>query len=215
MAFNLDEIEKQIKKEEGKQSKTRARKRKDIKEQEKEILKSAESYRKGLVTIKDLIAPSAMRVSPSYLELGEQYVRTIFVTTFPRYVNVGWFNSIINFSDTNIDVSMYFYPVQAEVVLKQLKKRVGTLQAELASDREKGLPTDPVKETALHDIESLRQSLTTGTEHFFQFSLYVTIYADNKEKLDDYTEKIENMFSSKLVYTRRAFYQSEQGFTAT
>src|SRR6056297_1967684 len=121
MAFNLDEIEKQIK-EEGKQPKKR--RRKDVESQEREILESAESYRKGLVSIKDLIAPSAMRVSPSYLELGEQHVRTIFVTTFPRYVNVGWFNSIINFSDTNIDVSMYFYPVQAEVVLKQLKKRV-------------------------------------------------------------------------------------------
>src|SRR6056297_2030646 len=210
MAFNLDEIEKQLK-EEGKSSNVRE----DIQDQEKEILESAESYRKGLVSIKDLIAPSAMRVSPSYLQLGDQHVRTIFVTTFPRYVNVGWFTPIINFSETNIDISMYFYPVKSEVILKQLKKRVGTLQAELSADREKGLPRDPVKETALHDIEDLRQSLTTGMEHFFQFSLYVTIYADSKEKLDDYNEKIENLFSSKLVYTRRAFYQSEQGFTAT
>ncbi len=211
MAFNLDEIEKKVQV----QKTSNQNQRKDISDQEKDILKSAEIYRKGLVTIKDLIAPSAMRVSPAYLELGEQVIRTIFVTTFPRYVNVGWLSPVLNFSDTNIDISMYFYPVKAEKILKQLKKRVGTLQAEMSADREKGLPRDPVKETALHDIEDLRNNLTMGTEHFFQFSLYVTIYGDNKEELDNYTEKLENMFSSKLVYTRRALYQSEQGFNAT
>ncbi len=210
MAFNLDEIERQAKAKKQTSSKKEG---KDL--NQKQILESAEIYRKGLVTIKDLIAPSAMKVKPSHLKLGEQFVRTIFVTTFPRYINVGWFSPILNFSDTNIDISMFFYPVEAEDILKQLKKRVGTLQAEISADREKGLPRDPVKETALHDIEDLRSSLTTGTEHFFQFSLYVTIYADSKDKLDDYTEKIENLFSSKLVYTRRALYQSEQGFNST
>jgi len=109
---------------------------------------------------------------------------------------------------------MFFYPVKARIVLKQLQKQVGNIEAEISSDREKGMPRDPLKETALQDIEKLRDDLTTGVEHFFQYALYVTVYADDEKELDKLTEKIESLFASKLVKTRRAFYQTEQGFNS-
>jgi len=66
--------------------------------------------------------------------------------------------------------------------LKQLKKKVGALQAQLSGDAEKGAPRDPMRETALRDIEQLRDDLTQGVEHFFQFAFYVTIYAKIKRR---------------------------------
>jgi len=185
-----------------------------LEKQAQEVLTTEESYRRGLVSIYDLIAPSSLKVNPMYLQLGDRYLRTIFVSAFPRYISVGWFLPVINFSDS-VDVAMFFYPVEAKIILKQLQRQVGNLEAELSSDEEKGKPRDPVKITALQDIETLRNDLTTGVEHFFQFSLYVTIYAKNDKKLDELTERMENLFASKLVYTRRAFYQSEQGFDST
>src|SRR4026209_2291913 len=81
-------------------------------------------YRKGIVSIRDLIAPSGMEVKPDKIRLGDLYARTIFVVTYPRYLSMGWFTPIINFSST-MDVSMFFYPVQPEIILKQLKNKVG------------------------------------------------------------------------------------------
>ncbi|MDD4996306.1 MAG: DUF87 domain-containing protein [Patescibacteria group bacterium] len=180
----------------------------------KEIVETEEFYRKGTVTVLDLIAPSALRVAPQYLQLGDRYLRTIFISTFPRYVSVGWFVPIINFN-AHLDVAMFFYPVQTKIILKQLQKQVGNLEAELSAEQEKGMPRDPLKETALRDVERLRDDLTTGVEHFFQFALYTTIYAKNEKELDTLTEKIESLFAAKLVKTRRSFYQSEQGFNST
>ena len=40
-------------------------------------------------------------------------------------------------------------------------------------------------------------------------------YADTKEELDSRTEKIESLFGSRLVFTKRALFQSEQGFNST
>jgi len=127
---------------------------------------------------------------------------------------VGWSSPIINMSKA-MDVSMFFYPVKSSIILKQLKKKVGALQAQLSSDSEKGAPRDPIRETALRDIEGLRDSLTQGTEHFFQFSFYVTIYAKDKEELDNTSEDIENLFGSKLINSRKVLYQAEQGFNST
>lgn len=180
----------------------------------KEILNAEEAYLKGLISVHDLIAPSAMRVMPRFLQLGNKYVRTVFVTAYPRYIAVGWFASVINYN-APLDISMFFYPVPSGVVLKQLQRRVGNIEAEISADRDKGMPRDPLRETALQDIEKLRDDLTTGVEHFFQFALYVTIYSDSEKELDSLTERIEAIFGSKLVYTRRVLYQAEQGFNST
>ena len=183
-------------------------------EEEKILLEEERVYRKGAVSIQDLISPASMKVEPSYVLLGDQHVRTIFVITYPRYITVGWFTPIVNLN-TALDVGMFFYPVKAEIILKQLKKKAGAIEAQILADAEKGAPRDPLRETALRDIEQLRDDLTQGIEHFFQFALYVTIYGKNKEELDKTSEEIESIFGSKLIYTKRVFYQSEQGFNST
>ncbi len=182
--------------------------------EEKQTLEEERVYRAGTVAIRDIIAPAAMKVEPSYVLLGDTHIRTIFVVTYPRYVAVGWFTPILNLSLT-LDISMFFYPVKSHVILKQMKNKVGNLEAQIISDSEKGAPRDPLRETALRDIEKLRDDLTQGIEHFFQFALYVSIYAKSKEELDKITEDIENIFGSKLIYTKKVFYQAEQGFNST
>ncbi|MBU1895297.1 ATP-binding protein [Patescibacteria group bacterium] len=177
-------------------------------------LEEERAYREGTVKIRDLISPSAFRVESNFVQLGDVFLRTIFVVTYPRYISIGWSAPILNLNVT-MDISMFFYPVASHIILKQLKKKVGALEAQLSSDAEKGAPRDPLRETALRDIEQLRDDITQGIEHFFQFAFYVTIYGKDKEQLDQMTEDIENMFGSKLIYTKHVLYQAEQGFTST
>ena len=180
----------------------------------RELVEEEKSYRRGSLSIKDLIAPASIEVSPDFLKLGAKFVRTIFVVNYPRYISVGWFAPIINLNAT-FDVAMFFYPVESAVVLNQLKKKVGNLEAQIMSDAEKGAARDPLRETALRDIESLRDALTQGIEKFFQFALYLTIYASSKQELDKLSDEVENIFGSRLVYSKRVFYQAEQGFNST
>ena len=183
-------------------------------EAEKIILEEERIYREGVVSVKDLISPAALAVTPTFLKLGDKFLRTLFVISYPRYIAVGWFAPIINLSVT-LDISMFFYPVKANIILKQLRNKVGALEAQILSDREKGAPRDPIRETALRDIEKLRDDLTQGVEHFFQFGLYVTLYANSKEELDNLTGDIESLFGSRLVFSKKVLYQSEQGFNST
>lgn len=177
-------------------------------------LEEEKIYREGVVTIRDIIAPSAFRVESSFVQLGDVFCRTLFVTAYPRYISIGWASPVINLS-TTMDISMFFYPVKSSVILKQLKNKVGALEAQINADTEKGAPRDPIRETALRDIEQLRDNLTQGTEHFFQFCFYITVYAKDKEKLDQVSEDIENIFGGKLIITRKVLYQAEQGFNST
>jgi len=180
----------------------------------KKALEEERIYRRGVVSVRDLISPAALEVTSTHLKLGDQFVKTIFVVEYPRYISVGWFAPIINM-DVAADMAIYFYPIKAAVILKQLKKKVGALQAGLISDAEKGAPRDPLRETALRDMEKLRDDLTQGVEHFFQTALYITVYSKSLEALDTACEGIENILGSTLVYSKRVFYQAEQGFNST
>lgn len=181
---------------------------------EKQIVEEEQIFRKGEVTVRDMIAPSVFKVNPKFIDLGGRLVSSLFVITYPRYIAVGWFSPMV-ILNIPLDVAMFFYPVRSDIILKQLKKKVGAIEAQLLSDAEKGAPRDPIRETALKDIEQLRDNLVQGTEKFFQFALYVSVYADNEKELHDRVDKIENIFGAKLVYSKRVLYQSEQGFNST
>lgn len=177
-------------------------------------LSEEQIYREGIVSLKDIIAPSAFNIESNFIQLGTTFCRTLFIMNYPRYISIGWSSPVIGLS-VNMDISMFFYPIKADIILKQLKNKVGALEAQISADAEKGAPRDPIRETALRDIEGLRDNLTQGTEHFFQFAFYVTIYTKNKEKLDQLSEDIESIFGGKLIMSRKVLYQAEQGFNST
>ncbi len=213
MAFDLEQFKHQ--QAAAAPAETKSLSNKQLKAlEDRTTLEEERVYRRGTVSVRDLIAPAAFEVQPTHLMLGDMFVRTLFVTTYPRYVGIGWGSPIINYKG-NIDVGMFFYPIKAEVILKQLRDKVGVLEAQIVSDNDTGKPRDPIRETALRDVEQLRDDLTQGIEHFFQFTFYVTIYAKTKDELDKRTENIESIFGSKLIYSKRGFYQAEQGFNST
>lgn len=207
-AEELPDVQEQLTPEELAVRKSEEERRK------KELLRAEQVYRKGLVSVRDLIAPASMRVDSRYLELGATFIRTLFVIAYPRYISVGWFAPIIMYN-APLDVGMFFYPVKSDIILKQLRNKTGALEAQILSDAEKGAPRDPIREQALRDVESLRDSLTQGTEKFFQFSLYVTLYANSLEELNSISDKAESLFASKLVMSKRVLFQAEQGFNST
>jgi len=180
----------------------------------REFIEEEKAYRQGTISVIDLISPASMKIDSKYVRLGDRYASTIFVVSYPRYISVGWFAPIINLN-TAFDVAMFFYSIRSDVILKQLKKKVGVLEAQIISDAEKGAARDPLRETALRDIEDLRDALTQGIEKFFQYALYVTIYNESQTELEKMVADVENIFGSRLVYSKRVFYQAEQGFNST
>lgn len=182
--------------------------------EQEEVLKAEEIYRKGLVSIRDIIAPSALQVNPNYLKLGNKFVRTLFVFTYPRFVNTGWFAPVINMN-IEADMAMYIQPVESEKILKTLKNKVGQIQSTIAGKQEKGEVRDPMLETALNDVEELRDRLIQGTERFFHFALYITLYEESEKNLEKTTKEIEDLLGQRLIYSKRAFFQAEQGFNTT
>src|SRR4030042_4410256 len=138
-------------------------------------------YQEGRATVTDLIAPSALRVSSNFVQVGATFAKTIFVTTYPRFLQTAWFSPLINL-DVPMDISMFIHPIETTEILKTLRRSVTQVESQIHLEQEAGKVRDPVLETAMRDIEELRDRLQQGTERFFHFGLYITIYGQTKEK---------------------------------
>ncbi|HSX14802.1 MAG TPA: DUF87 domain-containing protein [Candidatus Saccharimonadales bacterium] len=171
-------------------------------------------YRQGIVTLRDLIAPPSFEVESGHVRIGKRYARTLYVYGYPRQIFTGWLSPIINLDEV-IDISIFIYPVESRVVLENLRRKVGQLEATYSINQEKGRVRDPGLEAAIQDAEELRDKLQVGEERFFRFGLYVTVYANSLDELNQTQRKIEGIFGQSLIYTKPATLQMEQGFNAT
>jgi len=173
-----------------------------------------QAFLKGITTLRDLIAPSSIEIHSSYFRLGTKYGRTIYVYGYPRQIYTGWLSSIINIDEV-LDISMFIYPVDTTVVMKNLRKKVTQLEATMSINSEKGKTRDPGLEAAIQDAEELRDQLQVGAERFFRYGLYITIYADSIDELGEVQHKIETIFGQQLVFSKVASSQQEQGMNST
>ncbi len=183
-------------------------------EQEKKEIRDAQKiYEQGLVSVRDLIAPSALEFTFSNFRVSGMYAKSYFVFGYPGFIETNWLSPVINF-DVTMDVSMFIYPIDSASIMKFLRNKVAQLRASIGINAEKGNVRDPALEATLQDAEELRDALQRGYEKMFQLSLYFTVYADDEKKLEKITKQLETMLGGKLVTIKPAFLQMEHAFNA-
>ena len=175
--------------------------------------KAEKSYQEGINRLRDLIAPSAMRVDFDQLYISGVYTKTIFVYDYPRFLNANWMSPVVNF-DAVMNISQFIYPFNSSVILKVLQKKVVQMRSAMRMAAEAGKISDPGLETALQDAEQLRRDIQKGMEKFFQFGMYITMMDTDKDKLERQAKQLEAILGGQLILTRRAALRMEQGFNS-
>lgn len=172
------------------------------------------AFEQGITTLRDLISPSSIEIQSDHFRLGTKYGRTLYIYGYPRTISTGWLSPLINMDEV-LDISMYIYPVDTTVIMKNLRRKVTQLEADISLNAEKGRIRNPETEHAIQDAEELRDDLQLGREKFFRFGLYVTLWADSLDELNFVQHKIENYFGSAMIFSKVATSQQEQGINST
>jgi type IV secretory pathway VirB4 component len=171
-------------------------------------------YAKGTLDLADMIAPAALKVNAKDIQIGEKFARSFYTISYPRFLSDGWFTPIVNLPQV-LDIGIFVHPIETGAVLRQFQKKVAEVQSQINERADKGLVRDPVLDTANQDLENLRDQLQQAQERLFDVGLYLTIYADSKEALDKLEGEVRGILDAKLVYTKPALFQQEQGFRST
>jgi len=166
------------------------------------------------VGLRDLLAPSDMKVNFGDMKLSGVTTKSLLVTSYPRYLSSNWMSPIINF-DSTMNISHFIYPFDSERVLNILKKKVTQMQATMRINREKGLVRDPALETALQDAEELRTRIQRGQEKFFHFGFYMTVLDPDEKKAERNLKQLEATLGGQLMTSRRTNLRAEQAYHST
>jgi conjugal transfer ATP-binding protein TraC len=183
-------------------------------QQEQQHLEKLKSFSQGLVTIQDIVAPEAIEVDFTYQKINSTYTRTLFVAGYPRSVPANWLSPLINFPH-RLKISMFIYPMDSSEILENLKRKITEMEAEIQSDLRAGKISNINTEVKLEDARIIREELAKGSERFYQFGLYVTIHAADKDELDRITKAIQSTLGSLLIVSKKATLQMEDGFKTT
>jgi conjugal transfer ATP-binding protein TraC len=171
-------------------------------------------YAEGALNLADAIAPAALKVGAREIELGEKFSRTFYTISYPRFLADSWFTPVINL-DRVFDVGIFVHPVDTGAALRNFQNKVAEVESQIEDRAEKGLVRDPMLDTAYQDLETLRDQLQQAQEHLFEVGLYITVYGSSKEELDKIEGELRGILDAKLVYTKPALFQQEQGFRST
>lgn len=179
------------------------------------LMKKAEKQiEKSSAGMLDFIAPASYLITPNFLQINDLFVKTLFVYSYPRFLNSNWLSPVINY-DITMDVGMYIAPLDSNIFLERMRRQAGRLESTRQIEQEKGLVRNPQLEGAIADIDQLREDLTSGQQRIFKVGLYFTVYAKSQQELQQTTEQLISTLGGLLIYTKQSIFQMEAGFHTT
>ena len=161
--------------------------------------KEFDLYEDSALDIKNIIAPSAIKVNSKDIELGDKYARTFAIVSYPRYLNEGWFTDSINLS-REFDIAIHIHPIESTEALRNFRKKVAQVESQIIERESKGLVRDPILDTAHEDLESLRDKIQQATEKIFDVGIYITMYGKTKEDLQETEKEFRSLLEGRLIF---------------
>ncbi|MDH4358346.1 MAG: conjugal transfer protein TraC [Candidatus Berkelbacteria bacterium] len=180
--------------------------------QNRKVIKRAEQeIEKSSANMLDFIAPASFQVTPNNLQINDLFVKTLFVYSYPSFLNSNWLSPVINY-DITMDVALHIAPLESNLFLERMRKQAGRLESSRQIEQEKGLVRNPQLDRAIADIDQLREDLVSGQQRIFRAALYFTLYAKTLQELNETADQLTSMLGGLLVYTKQSIFQMEQGF---
>lgn len=162
----------------------------------------------------DDILPERLEINPYYLKIDGRFAKTLFILNYPRYLSSGWLSSIINLPEI-MDLAIYINPADTAIALKKLRRKAAEIEVQIAELQEKGEVRNPMLETALRDIEALRDTLQQAQEKLFSVGVYITIYAESLIELNSLESKITSILEGQMIDVKAAIFEQLQGFNSS
>ncbi len=165
-------------------------------------------------TLRDLLAPNYTEIDFRHIQINKRYYRIFAVVGYPRTVDNTWLSPLINF-EGELAVSMFYYPIDSDMILEKLRRKIAELQASLATELQSGKVLDPKNKVALEDAQRLIDDIAAGNEKFFNSGMYIRIQADDRKELDLLTKNLTSTMAAIGLQIVPATLRQDLGFHTT
>ena len=181
------------------------------KKSQAELSPDAQRFALGVRTVADLVAPGAFDEARDHVRLEYQHARSLVIHAYPRSVNPGWLDPLINFQ-APLDIGLHLQPLETGEAVKVLTQKMVEMRSSQMLVERSGRLADNDQDTAYRDAEKLRERLQRGEEKVFTVSLYVQLRARSQDELDELTMRLEDDIAGMRALSRVAMWEQVAGF---
>jgi type IV secretory pathway VirB4 component len=174
---------------------------------------SIKNIKEQLSTLADVIAPSAIDITPKSVNISGTNARVYYAVSYPRYLTDGWIEPVLNLT-RELDISIFIHPIDTADTLKKFQKKVAEVQSQINTKEERGEVRDPQLEAAWRNLEELRDKLQQAEEKLFNVGFYIALYGDDEKAIDETENDIKSILDARLITMKPALFQQEQGFNS-
>lgn len=188
-------------------------------EQEKGMMEGAPDpvLAPAMPGLRDLLEPAAAIEYPGALDLGGMWATTLVTRTWPEQVGNSWLEWLYHFEEVGVRrrVSFQIEAVPSSRVMSDLRRRKLQLSAETRWARQHGRQEDFDIQVGGEAIDFLRDEIGRGRQRMFLTTLYVTIMAESRERLNEATRHLIQKASGYLLTLRPLYLEEAAGFRST
>ena len=174
---------------------------------------NAEAITESLLTLTDVVAPSAINIGPRNINISGTLARVFYAVSYPRYLNDGWLEPVLNL-EKELDITIVIPPSDTAETLKKFQKKVAEVQSQINIKSERGEVRDPQLEAAYRNLEDLRDKLQQSEEKLFNVGLYIAVYGTDDTALNKIENEIRGILDSRLIYLKPATFKQEEGMAS-
>lgn len=178
-----------------------------------EVQKNSNVMSDNIRTFKDAISPSELSIiNPSTLKVGEKYIRNYVMQGYPSYVQVGWLDSLYNYSG-NLDTTVIVEPSDDRSSIDELTKQITALQAQYDQEAKEGKESNLQKYMdKINSLEDQRRKIELNRESMYNVGIFANLCTSNLDELDKKAEILESELKGRRANLLPTNYRMLSGF---
>ena len=183
------------------------------KNKNKLLKKDENKFLEGSFNNNDFISPSYINLkNPKYIEIDGIYYSSLLIINYFREQNDLILKTIID-TNINVNISIFYEKKDTYKAIRELTYHIGNTGVDLKENNQNKQDIDLVAFT-YNDAKYIRKELQINNEDIYYLYIYIDTYSENIKELEYTLNKIEGIFQSKGLQTRRAYFRQEQAYRA-
>lgn len=151
--------------------------------------------------------------NPDYLKINDKYVSNLIIIDYAKEME-GIFLDKITSLEIDLQISMFYEKQSTSEVIKKITFNIGNTGAELKDSKNNQNDLE-IMSTSYNDAKYIRKQLQIANEELYYLYIYISVYADTLENLNNDIMKIESIASGIGLKTRRALFRQKEIFDTT
>lgn len=169
------------------------------------------------LSVKDIVAPAeGMEFKKEYFTMNSTYGATFYLQKFPATLSTNFIADLNDIPAVSL-ISVYYEPVANDDAVRLVKNQMALIEAEVSRiqrrNAQEGLFVDPPQTLQARQMaaRSLMDDVTARSQKLFFVTMTITVFAKDKEQLDDNIAMVKSVASDHQAPLRILRGQQEFG----